>query len=178
MKTTPHDRANYFESIKYELEEVQEAFIWLVRAIPDGDWNRKLPGEVWTARAEIVHIVQALEVLPGGIERAIHGKGRSILSMIPPGLRSWINGYILIPLRSRHSTQKSVVEAYEAAFQKLVRILEDLPDEDWEKGTSYPHKYRTVAQMAHRPKEHFEEHAAHLCKKLNIRPVDSLESSE
>jgi hypothetical protein len=50
----------------------------------------------------------------------------------------------------------------------LVETVEKFPEEDWKKGTRYPRQYRTVEQMAHRPKERFDEHAPHLCEKLGI----------
>jgi hypothetical protein len=43
-----------------------------------------------------------------------------------------------------------------------------LSEEAWHKGAAYPRQYRTVEQMAHRSAEHFDEHAAHLCRLLKI----------
>ena len=96
--TNTKDSASHFEIIRNELEEVRKNFKWLIYEISDNDWKKKIPGEVWTVKSEMVHIVQALEVIPFGITRAIEGRGRSILSIIPSGIRSWINGYIVIPL--------------------------------------------------------------------------------
>jgi hypothetical protein len=70
-----------------------------------------------------------------------------------------VNGYIVISI---------LANAFENAFHSLVEILEKFPEEDWKKGTRYPRQYRTVEQMAHRPKERFDEHAPHLCEKLGI----------
>jgi hypothetical protein len=43
-----------------------------------------------------------------------------------------------------------------------------LTEEVWHKSAAYPWKDRTGEHMAHRPAEPFEEHAAHLCRLLNI----------
>ena len=157
-----------FMNIRSELEEVRKNFLRLSGLIPNEALDRKFPGEGWTIKQELVHIVQALEILPKGIRRAVMGKGRSALSFIPTGVRSWFNGFILIPLASRRATRTSIAQAYEQAFNTLLDLLKELPEEAWDKGAAYPRQYRTVEQMAHRPAEHFEEHSAHLCRLLNI----------
>jgi hypothetical protein len=157
-----------FVNIQPELEEVRQNFLRLLELIPDDVFDRRFPGEGWTIKQELVHIVQAIAILPKGIKRAVLGKSPSFLSFIPTNIRSWFNGFILIPLASRHATRASIVESYEQAFNALIDTLRELPDEAWHKGTTYPRQYRTVEQMAHRPTEHFEEHAAHLCRLLNI----------
>lgn len=161
----PSDR---FTKIQPELEEVRKSFLRLLELIPDDALDRKFPGEGWTIRQELVHIVQALEILPKGIKRAILGNRRSALSFIPTGVRSWLNGFILIPLAARQATRASIIQAYEKALNLLLDTLRELPEEAWHKGSAYPRQYRTVEQMAHRPTEHFEEHAAHMCHLLNV----------
>jgi hypothetical protein len=70
-------------AIKSELEEVRKKSLCLVYEIPENDWGRKVPGEAWVAKEEMVHIVQALEVLPKAIRLAVHDGKRSILSNVP-----------------------------------------------------------------------------------------------
>ncbi|MFC1878572.1 DinB family protein [Chloroflexota bacterium] len=158
-----------FMKIKDELADVRQKFNWLLYQIPDGDWDLKLPGEAWTAKEEMMHIVQALEVLPKGINKAVGKSSRSILSFIPSELRGRVNGYIIIPLRSIGATKKSIADAYDQAYNAITKILANLPEDAWDKGAAYPRQYRTVEQMAHRPMEHFEEHSAHLCSVLGIK---------
>ena len=162
------DPSPQYKSIRDELEEVRLAFLGLLQEIPDRDWDRPLPGEGWTAKQQMVHIAQVLSVLPAGIERANTGRRRSVLSFVPTSLRSWVNGHVVIPIISRQATRESIAEAYEKAHAALVSLLEELPEEAWGKGTNYPGQYRTVEQMAHRPVEHFGEHAAHLRHVLGI----------
>ena len=157
------------KSIRDELEEVRLAFLRLLQEIPDSGWDCPLPGEGWTAKQQMVHITQVLSVLPAGIKRANTGHGRSALAFVPARLRSWVNGHIIIPIVARQATRESIAEAYEKAHTTLVSLLNELPEEAWSKGTNYPRQYRTVEQMAHRPAEHFEEHAAHLRRVLGIK---------
>ena len=169
----PTDLVPRHKSIMDELEAVRLAFLRLLREIPEGDWDRPLPGGGWTAKQQMVHMTQVVGVLPAGIERAVKGGRRSMLAFVPEGLRGWVNGHILIPLLARHATPQSVAEDYEKAHATLVRLLEGLPGEAWSKGTSYPRKYRTVEQMAHRPAEHFEQHAVELRRILGLKPDGS-----
>ena len=169
----PSDLAPGYKSILDEIEGVRLAFLRLLGEIPEGDWDRPLPGGGWTAKQQMVHMTQVVGVLPAGIERAVKGGRRSALAFVPESLRGWVNGHILIPLLARQATRQSVAAAYEQAHVTLVRLLEELPEEAWSKGTNDPRKYRTVEQMAHRPAEHFEEHAVQLRHILGLKPDGS-----
>jgi hypothetical protein len=162
------NKMSLFLNTEKELEEVKNNFLWLVYEISEKDWDRKIPDEAWTAKEEMFHIVQALEILPKGINLAVGDGRRSILSILPSWIRTWVNGYLIIPNLAKRATRESIINSYEKAFTALVGVLERLPEEDWGKGAKYPRKYRTVEQMAHRPKEHFNEHRSHLYRKLGI----------
>lgn len=160
-----------FESVREELEMLRSRYLHLLNEIPDKDWNRRFPGEGWTIKQEMVHIVQVVNILPNGIRRASRGGRRSILAIVPGSLRSWLNGYIVIPFIARNATRRSIMEAYDKAHKALLDVLENLPEDAWNKGMPYPKKYRTVEQLAHRPLEHFEEHLEHLQNALGIKNV-------
>jgi uncharacterized damage-inducible protein DinB len=151
-----------YQIARDQLQAVETRFCRLLGEIPESDWDSKPAEGGWTARQQLVHMVQVLEVLPAGIRRASTGGKRSLLGSVPPGLRSWVNGHIIIPLKAKDETRESIAHAYQAANQVLISTLEQLGEEDWAKGMPYPSQYRTVEQMAYRPVEHFEEHEAHL----------------
>ena len=159
---------NEIISIQNELEEVKRKFIQLLGEIPDRDMDHKFRGEGWTVRQEMVHIVQVLQVLPTGIRRASTGGKRSLLGFVPGGIRSWVNGHILIPLKARNETGESIAISYTEAHKEFVGILGELTESDLRKGMPYPRKFRTVEQMASRPIEHFEEHEGHLRQLLGL----------
>ena len=167
-----HSQSTRFESIREELEKVRVRFLHLLEEISEKDWDRRFLGEGWTVKQEMVHIVQVLNVLPHGIRRISKGDRRSFLAIVPTSLRSWVNGYIIIPFMARSVTRQSIVEAYSNAHNSLLGILEELPEDDWSKGMPYPRKCRTVEQLAHRPAEHFEEHLKHLQNVLEIQIED------
>ncbi len=159
-------RSTRLEAIREELEETQLKFLHLLDEVPEKDWNRRFPGEGWTIKQEMVHIVQVINIIPDGIQRARAGRPRSFLAFVPTGLRSWVNGHVVIPMMARNATRASLADKYNRAHTALVDLLVTLTEEAWCKGMPYPKKYRTVEQMAHRPVEHFEEHLGHL---RNIR---------
>ena len=148
--------------LKDKLEETQRKFLNLLEEIPHKELNEIWMGEGWTIKEELVHIVQVVEVIPPGIERASKGGKRSFLGFIPAGIRGWINGHIIIPQKAKNETRDTLASAYQSAHKNLIGKLDKLREDDWEKGMPYPRKYRTVEQMAYRPVEHFEEHEAHI----------------
>ncbi len=167
-----HAQSTRFESVREELDKVRLRFLHLLDEISEKDLDRRFPDEGWTAKQEMVHIVQVLNLLPNGIRRASRGGRPSILAIVPTSLRSWINGHIVIPFMARGTTRQSIVEAYSKAHNTLIGILEELPKDTWSKGMPYPRKYRTVEQMAHRPAEHFDEHLEHLQNVLGLKIED------
>jgi hypothetical protein len=150
------------EAAKVQLEAVQQDFFGLLEAIPEAGWDSKPSGSGWTARQLMVHMVQVLEILPAGIIRASTGGRKSLLSLVPPDLRGWVNGRIIVPLKARGENHESIARSYQVANRRLIYTLEQLAEEDWDKGMPYPSQFRTVEQMAYRPVEHLEEHKANL----------------
>ena len=72
-----------FEAIREEMERVRLRFLDLLDKVSEKEWNRRLPGEGWTIKQEMVHIVQVLKVIPTGIRRASTGRTRSPLAIVP-----------------------------------------------------------------------------------------------
>ena len=165
-------QSTHIKVVREELEKVRLRFLHLLNTVSEKDWNRRFPGEGWTIKQEMVHIVQVLYVIPTGIQQASAGRGRSLLAIVPAGLRSWVNGHIVIPMMSKNATRTTIADKYNKAHIALIDLLEALPEGSWSKGMPYPRKYRTVGQMAHRPAEHFEEHLEHLQNVLRIKIKD------
>jgi hypothetical protein len=165
-------QSNRLEGIREELSKVQLGYLHLLDEISVEDWNRRFPGEGWTIKQEMVHIVQVLNFIPKGFRSASKDGRRSIIAIVPTSLRGWVNGYIIIPFMARSATRQSIAEAYKKAHIVLLNTLEELPEEAWSKGMPYPRKYRTVIQMAYRPAEHFEEHLGHLRNVVGIKIQD------
>jgi hypothetical protein len=110
---TRYQQDSPYATLKSELDVVQRDFVRLVNAISDEDWKRKLPGSAWTAKGEMAHTLQALEVIPKGIDKAISGKSYSLLSYIPGAIRGWVNGYLIVPALAKRSTKDSLIQAYQ-----------------------------------------------------------------
>ena len=166
MLSAPSNRA---KGLGDKLEEVRIRFLRLLEEIPEGSLERKLPGENWTIKEELVHIVQVVEIIPAGIEGARQGSKRSLLGYVPTPVRSWINGCIIIPRKARNETRETIGRAYQEAHKILINKLEKLDEVDWQKSMPYPRKFRTIEQMANRPIEHFTEHEEHIRQLLGMK---------
>jgi hypothetical protein len=162
----PSSETPQFLLARDQLERTRLAFVELLGVISDLDWDRPLQGEGWTVKQEMVHIVQVIKALRGAINRAVMGMGPSFLSAVPSQVRNVINGRLVVPLIARQATQESVASAYQEAHEALLATLEKLPEEAWSKGIPFPRRYRTVEELAHRPVEHFDEHAVHIRRVL------------
>ncbi|HSG42071.1 MAG TPA: DinB family protein [Anaerolineales bacterium] len=150
------------KQLQEQLEEAKDEFLELLEQISDQEMDRRWPGEGWTIREELVHIVQVAKVIPTGIERARMGRKRSLLGFVPASVRGWVNGNILIPYLAKKETRETIARGYQDAHKILIDKLDKLKEDDWEKGMPYPRKYRSVEQMAYRPVEHLVEHKAHI----------------
>ena len=162
------DHFNKKKQLQDKLEVVKLNFLRLLGEIPDKDLERKFASKNWTIKEELVHIVQVLEVIPLGMEQACKGGRRPLLGFVPTNLRSWVNGQWIIPRKAKHETRDTIAKAYLDAHEILVNQLNEVNENDWEKGMPYPRNFRTVEQMALRPIEHFEEHKAHICSMLTL----------
>jgi len=163
------DHSRRREHLKNKLEETQIKFLRLLAGISDTDLTKKWVDEGWTIKEELVHVVQVLELIPSGIERAFKGDRRSWLGFIPAGFRGWVNGHIIIPRKAEGETRETIAQAYRDAHKILIDKMKMVNEDDWEKGMPYPRKYRTVEQIAYRPVEHFEEHEAHINQLLGMK---------
>ena len=59
------------EKINHELAAVRKEFNVLVKEVSEEIWEERMTGDIWTIKEELVHIIQALQVLPKGIKQAI-----------------------------------------------------------------------------------------------------------
>lgn len=153
---------NCRDALRAELESTRNQFHQLLDSISDADWQRPVAKSHWNLKAEIFHVVQAAQFIPGGIEQAQRGQRTSLLSMVPTGLRDWVNGYILIPLLVRNATRESIMRHYDLIHAETIAKLDTLLDSDLDKRTIFLGRDRTIADILHRPTEHFLEHAAHI----------------
>ena len=156
------------DAIRSQLEAMRGAFHALLNSISDNDLGRLTSGNTWSVKAELVHVIQAAQFVPGGIDQARQGRRTSLLSMVPTGLRDWVNGEILIPMLARHATRESIAQDYDRVHAQMIAKLDALSVEELDRGTTFLGRYRTVEQIFHRPVEHFQEHAAHIRQSLNI----------
>ncbi len=162
----PSAETPQFLQARNQLEPARLAFLELLEAISDSDWDRPVQGERWTVKQEMTHVVQVMKAVQGAVDRAVTGRRFSFLSAVSTIARNVINGYLIVPILAKEATQESVARAYQEAHEGLLATLEGLPEEAWSRSTSFPRRYRTVDELAYRPVEHFDEHVAHVHRVL------------
>lgn len=162
----PSPETSQFLLARDQLERTRLAFVELLGSISESDWDHPLQGEGWTIKQEMLHMVQVIKALRGAVNRAVTGRGPSLLSVVPSPVRNIVNGRLIVPIMARRATQESVASAYQEAHEALLATLKELPEEAWNRGIPFPRRYRTVEELAYRPVEHFDEHAAHIRRVL------------
>ena len=162
---------SFFETPQFiqardQLEQTRLAFLKLLEAISDSDWDRPVQDERWTVKQEMTHVIQVMKAVQGAVDRAVTGRRFSFLSAVPTIARNVINGHLIVPIMAKEATQDSVARAYQEAHEMLLATLEGLPEEAWSRSTSFPRRHRSVEELANRPVEHFDEHMVHIHRVL------------
>lgn len=141
---------------------------YLVDSIPTDYWDQLIPGEDWTIQMEVAHIVQAMMLIPDGVERVRKGKhGLSLLFLVPLPLRNWVNGHIVVPKIAHKFTPVLAVRQYDQAHHAVLACLEIISDEDFQRSATFGSGlHRTIEDIFHRPEQHFAEHYAAIQQKL------------
>ena len=144
-------------ALRSELETTWAAFHLLMEKIPRSGRRQKSPSSAWTIGEVLVHLTWALEYLPDEVEKARHGRG---MFNLPKRLADLLS-YWYIRWIARNATPASINRRYDQAMDASIRLLEVIPDDDWEKGANfYGEGFHTVEDLFHVPAHHFSEHTS------------------
>jgi hypothetical protein len=150
---TPVDKA----ALRGELEATHAAYRELVGQLPDAKWNAKSSNAAFTCGQLAWHIASGLGFSAEIVENARKGKSTNIPSFLMP-LAYKINER-RIRSRSKAATKDSVLADYERDSARLLRLLDEVPSEEFSRSFTNYAQTRTVEEMFRVPVEHFAEHA-------------------
>ena len=155
------------ETLRAELEATRASFHDLLNSIPDQALEFKEPGNAWRIKAELWHITQSLGFLAPAIIMVHRGRPLAALYLrFPVGVRSWINGYILVPFLTRHVTRQEIAGQYDRAHQRILVELDRPGGDKLKPGAKTPLAYPGIADLFHQPAEHFQLHADRIKQNL------------
>lgn len=157
------------ENLRAEYEATRIAFHELLDSIPDQALDFKGLGNAWSIKAELWHITQSLDFLAPALIMAHRGRVYGTFYLhFPAGIQSWLNGYILVPLLTRHITRQEIAQRYERAHQRLMDGLERTRADGRDPGAELLASRRANADLFHRPAEHFQLHAERIRHNLEL----------
>ena len=159
MQAKKSSDAELRTSLRTEIEANRAFFRKMVQALPDAVWARRAPGSAWTGKQLLHHVTWALEQLPKEVESARREKGMFNYPkfLADPG------SYWLVKWEARKETRESIVARYEAAVERALTALQDVAEDDWQRGARfYGEGFYSVSDLFHTPAKHCQEHTAAL----------------
>ena len=153
---------------KEELRELLEGKSAELHELIDGmsaaDFERKVPGSSWNARQLAWHIAFASNFFTGAIGSVRQGKNSGPPAWLFPLLEP-VAG--LVPkLQAREATPQSVGKAFDEGNAKVLALLDEIRDEEWERSAAVLGRPVTLEGVFREFAEHSEEHLAELRKAI------------
>ncbi|MDP9238498.1 MAG: DinB family protein [Chloroflexota bacterium] len=151
-------------SIRAGLEATQARYQQAIAGIPDEGWRAASgsnPG--WTRGALAWHVASSVNFIAGEIERARKGKALNPPSFLVP-LVFRANG-LRVKFASRKADRNSVLEDYDAAIARMLRLLDLVRDDEFGVSVTNFGTTQTIAELFGVPAEHLAEHVASLAGK-------------
>jgi hypothetical protein len=151
--------------LRREIEETQGAFHDLLDAVPDEALSWQSDNPAWTIGAVLYHMSLAPRLMVADVSM-ITGQRRAFqlsTKLVPQGLFDWVNK-IYTRRGGRDASRQSLAGEYDQATARILRTLESVNDEDFQKSANYPgwdpllSGETTLAQLFHYVKAHFEVH--------------------
>lgn len=164
MNNNNSDGTSISEELRAELEATRVAFHELLDSIPAENWNKPTSNPAWTVGELVFHMTVALRMLPEDV-RLIRRLGWT--PRPPASLFNWLNER-LTRRGARGLTAEDVGEKYDTAHREVLRLMETIKGDEWEKGMDYPDwdpllsGHVTLEKLFHYPAQHFESHAEQL----------------
>ena len=167
------------KSIRGELEEARTKFHTLLNSLSEKDFQRQSLNPGWTNGEILAHMTFGFIVINVLLPMArLWGK-------LPKGSSKWFawllntftgifNWFNMLGARGQGKvfTHKRIGKIYDRIYYSLVRKVNSIKDEEWERGMYYPTKwdsnfdeFMTLEKLFHYPVIHFNFHLKQITQK-------------
>lgn len=149
------------EELRREMEQTRAAFHALLAEVAAARWREKSPTTEWSVGEVFVHLTWALEYLPKEVEAAREGRGMfNMPNWVGAPLSFWYVRWL-----ARSATPASLSQRYDSAMERVIRLLDTIPDDDWSKGADfYGEGFHSVEDLLHSVAKHFGDHTAGMAR--------------
>jgi hypothetical protein len=149
------------DAIRAELVATRDAYHELLNSLSDEDWNKRSGNPAWTVGQLMWHIAWGDGFAPRGVAACRRGRGLN-----PPQFITDTLNMLITRWGARRATPQSVAEKYDAAHTAIVAALDEVKEDEWDRGAKVFGESLTVESTLRSPVEHFKEHEADVLKGL------------
>lgn len=161
------------DEIRIELIQTCEAYHALLAEIPEEAFSGPSDNPAWTIGEVLFHMSLAPRFMTTDLKMIISRPwlAKPFATLVPQSsfdrLNDWYTRY-----GARNLSRSFLAEQYDKAHRRVLKSLEALQEEDFQKSVMYPGYDPTlsgdvtVERLYHYIKQHFEAHAEQIRKKL------------
>lgn len=173
LTTSSHERR---QAVRTDLVAARAEFHRLFDALVDDDWRRRSHNPGWTNGEILFHVALGFFLLPillplmrlfGRFPRGVSRTFAAALNLVTDpfnlvnGLGPRVGGRVL--------RRRSLGRLYDGALARVLRMVDTMPDDAWQRGMDYPNRwdavfqpYMTVEDLLRYPIVHMRFHADQL----------------
>ena len=166
------------DAIRLELEATRKVFHTLLDSLSENDLYRKSLNAGWTNAEILVHMTFGFIILNALLPLA---RLSGHLPAWTSKFFAWLLNAFTIPFnwinvlgtrgQAKLFTYKGIAKVYDLATYSLLRKIEHIQDDEWERGMYYPTRwdsnfsdFMTIRELFHYPVKHFNFHREQIAR--------------
>ena len=148
-------------AIRAELKTTRTAYHELLNSLSPEDWKKKSGNPAWSVGQLMWHIAWGNGFAPRAAADCKRGRGFN-----PPQFITNTVNMLITRWGARRPTPQSVAEKYDAAHTAILAALDEVKEDEWDRGAKMFGEFETVESVLRSPVSHFKEHEADVLKGL------------
>ncbi|HJS18807.1 MAG TPA: DinB family protein [Anaerolineales bacterium] len=161
------------DELRLELNQTRDSYHWLLAEIPDEAFSLPSDNPAWTIGEVLFHMSLAPRFMTTDLKMIISRPwtAKVFATLVSQSVFDRLNDRYT-RYGARHLSRSFLAEQYDRAHTRVMKSLENLQEEDFQKSVKYPGYDPilsgdvTVERLYRYIKLHFEMHAGQIRKKL------------
>jgi hypothetical protein len=149
------------EAIRAELKTTRAAYHEFLNSLSPEDWGKKSGNPAWSVGQLMWHIAWGDGFAPRAVADCKRGRGLN-----PPQFITNTVNMLITRWGARRATPQSVAEKYDAVHTAILAALDEVKEDEWDRGAKIFGEFFTVESVLRSPVSHFKEHEADVLKGL------------
>lgn len=162
------------EELRLELTQTREAYHRLLAEVPDEMFSKPSDNQAWTIGEVLFHMSLAPRFMTADLRVIIDSPwlAKIFMTLVPESLFHRLNEFFT-RYWSRNLSRTFLAEQYDKAHTRVMKSLETLEEEDFQKSLKYPEidpllsGVVTVERLYRYMKLHFDVHAGQIRERLD-----------